>query len=332
LIGQLATRPGLFCDLTMPLKTNGFAAAVIDALSSHVCVIDRRGIIVAVNRAWREFGAKNGADPATSNAGAHYLGTCQRVTGLGGDEADDFAAGVRAVLERTTDLFELEYPCHSPNRFRWFLGRVTPLDFGEGGAVISHLDISRRKQLELDLAKLAATDPLTGLPNRRYFIGVAGREVERVRRFGAAVSIVMVDIDHFKAVNDTHGHAAGDEVLRRAMQVCRGTLRQSDVMARFGGEEFVGLLPDTDLAGAATVAESLRCLIKNLRVTVGAQSIGVTASFGVTQIMPGDQVVDTALGRADAALYAAKASGRNCVRCSIGSPSHNDAARPTAPV
>lgn len=195
--------------MTSPLSDPGFAMAVIDALSSHICVIDRDGVIIAVNRAWRRFGEENGGGSCMLDVGVHYLEVCQNASGAGADEAGNFALGVRKVLEGKSDLFQLEYPCHSPTDSRWFLGRVTPLGI-HGGAVISHADITDRKLVEFELAKLASTDALTGLPNRRYFLEVANRELDRVRRFGGVTSVLMFDLDDFKGLNDMYGHAVGD--------------------------------------------------------------------------------------------------------------------------
>jgi diguanylate cyclase (GGDEF)-like protein len=209
-------------------------------------------------------------------------------------------------------LFELEYPCHSPTESRWFLGRVTPIGVEQGGAVVSHLNITARKLMEFELAKLASTDHLTGLPNRRYFLEAASRELERVRRFGGLASVVMIDLDHFKALNDTYGHAAGDEALRSVTRACR--LRDTDVLARWGGEEFVALLPGTDEEGALIVAEKLRCAVSDEPIEVGSTNITVTASLGVAQVWSHDKAIDEALGRADRALYTAKKAGRNRVK------------------
>jgi diguanylate cyclase (GGDEF)-like protein len=298
--------------MTSPLERTGFAAAVIDALASHICVTDRQGVIIAVNRAWRRFGEENGGSSCNSDVGVHYLRICQGSSGDGADEADDFALGVRAVLEGQSELFELEYPCHSPTESRWFLGRVTPLGVEQGGAVVSHLNITARKLMEFELAKLASTDHLTGLPNRRYFLEAATREFGRVRRFGALASVVMIDLDHFKTLNDTYGHAAGDEALRNVTRAFR--LRDTDVLARWGGEEFVAILPGTDEEGAFIVAEELRCAASNVQVDVGSTNVTVTASLGVAQVWSHDKAIDEALGRADRALYAAKKAGRNRVK------------------
>jgi diguanylate cyclase (GGDEF)-like protein len=297
----------------MQLRSTQLNASVLDALTSQICVLDRGGRIVAVNRSWRKFGAENDAEPSRSDVGTDYVEICKGARGPGADEAGDFAKGIQAVLEGKTDLFQMEYPCHSPAKSRWFLGRVTPLD-GHDGAVISHLDITDRKLLEFELARLASTDSLTGLPNRRYFLDVANREVERTRRFSVPASVIMIDLDHFKDVNDTYGHATGDEVLRSACRTLRKSLREIDVLARLGGEEFVVMLPETNSEGALSAAEKLRGSLSNGTIDSGHNEIKLTASFGVAQVSSDDQSVEEVLDRADSALYEAKHSGRNCVR------------------
>jgi len=300
--------------MTRPvLDTKDFAGAVIDALAAHICVVDKDGIIIAVNRAWRNFAGQNPPSSRGSDVGAHYLKVCQGASGPGSEEAQAFALGVQSVLKRDTELFQLEYPCHSPTQSKWFLGRVTPLDMEHGGAVISHLNITDRKLIEFDLARLAATDPLTDLSNRRYFLEHAELEVERVRRFGAAAAVMMFDLDHFKSVNDTYGHAMGDQALRCLAQACKAAIRQIDVLARLGGEEFIVMLPGINAADACEVAEKLRALVSETPIEEGQNRIKLTASFGVAEIWPSDQRIDDAMSRADSALYAAKRAGRNRV-------------------
>ena len=295
------------------LHRPGFAVAVIDALSAHICVLDLNGQIIAVNQAWQDFGAANAQAADFSDIGRNYLEICRSSSGPGADEADDRAAGVRAVLEGRSLLFQMEYPCHSPTASRWFLGRVTPLELPEGGAVISHENITSRRLLEIELEKLAATDALTGLPNRRYFLDRANSEFDKVRRFHTPASLVMIDVDNFKTVNDTHGHAAGDEVLKSISRGCRDRLRQSDILARFGGEEFVILLCDTNAGDAAVLAELLRKSVEDGPVKTDDGIVSVTASFGVTEISSQDATLERALARADKALYMAKRAGRNRV-------------------
>lgn len=295
------------------LESKGFAREVIDALSSHICVIDTQGAIVAVNRAWRNFMDSNPPAAKHAGVGANYLKTCRDASGPGSEGADEFAAGIEAVLEGKTDLFQMEYPCHSPTEYRWFLGDVTAMDGEIRGAVISHMTITARKLLELELKKLAATDALTGLPNRRYFLDAANAEAERVRRFGVPASLVMIDLDHFKVVNDTYGHAAGDEALRGFAKTCTRLLRHIDILARLGGEEFALLLPGTDEFGAASVVEKLRQAVQDITVVEGRNRFHFSASFGVAQMEARDEGAQDCLARADKALFAAKQAGRNRV-------------------
>ncbi len=296
------------------LQSKEFAAAVIDALSAHICVLDKNGAIIAINRAWQDFRTENSPNPRRSDVGVDYLKICQDASGPGSEEAGEFALGVQSVLLSGRELFQMEYPCHSPTHFRWFLGRVTPLHVEGGGAVVSHDNITERKVLEIELARFAATDTLTGLPNRRYFLEFATKELARTKRFGTPAAVIIMDLDHFKAVNDTFGHVAGDNVLRRVSEACSTILRQGDVLARFGGEEFVALIPGSSLADALIVAERLRGCVLETLVPNGDDSISLTASIGVTEIIAGDKDIEAALRRADTALYAAKHAGRDCVK------------------
>lgn len=297
--------------LTPPLT--GFAAAVVNALSSNICVLNRDSVIVAVNRAWETFAEHNSPGPPKADIGTHYLNVCRSASGHGSESASAMAVGVESVLTGARDQFQLEYPCHSPTENRWFLARATPLDFGQGGAVVSHADITDRKLLEFDLARLAATDPLTGVPNRRYFFETAEREFDRVKRFGATASVLMIDVDHFKLVNDAFGHAAGDEALRSVSKACQASVRQVDLLARIGGEEFAVLLSGTSLSSAVVVAERVRHAVAVTTFDVDGSSRQLTASIGVAQVLIGDETIDDAMGRADGALYRAKSAGRDCV-------------------
>jgi diguanylate cyclase (GGDEF)-like protein len=300
--------------MRMPiLEEEWFASAVIDALSSHICVTDRKGMILTVNRAWRNFTVENPPVSTRAGVGANYLKVCRSASGPGSEGAEKFALGVQSVLDGKTELFQMEYPCHSPTQNRWFLGRVTPLITKRRGAVISHMAVTDRKLLEFDLMRLAATDSLTDVPNRRYFLEAANMEVERASRFGVAASMVMIDLDHFKAVNDTYGHAVGDQALRCLTQVCKTRLRKLDVLARIGGEEFAILLPGTGERAAVSVAKKLCRAVSETPVQGGHNQFTITASFGVAEVRAGDKGVDECLGRADLALYAAKRAGRNCV-------------------
>lgn len=178
------------------------------------------------------------------------------------------------------------------------------------------------KRARDQLRRLATTDGLTGLANRRRFDEVLEVEHARLSRTGGPLSLVMVDVDHFKAYNDSYGHLAGDECLRRIALVLQGSMkRAADIAARFGGEEFVCLMPDTDLAGATTVGETIRRGIAELAIPHCSSDVAdhVTASLGlVTTAADGRPRHGPAavLAAADAELYAAKSTGRNrlCTR------------------
>jgi diguanylate cyclase (GGDEF)-like protein len=302
------------------LIVEGLAASVMDALSSSICVVDLTGDILAVNRAWLNFSSNNAGGGATTYLGTNYLNVCRLSSGPASEEAPALFHGLQDVLEGRTDLYQVEYPCHSPSELRWFLARVTPLSKSKPGkraeqigAVVSHMNITDRKLLELKYAKLASTDPLTDLPNRRFFEDSTRSELERLRRFGGATSLLMLDIDRFKLINDRFGHLAGDEVLKQFAHRCKSVLRESDLLARIGGEEFVALLVGIDEDDALLIAEKLRRRIAALKVRFGEETIPVTSSIGVTSVTASDPSIVTCLRRADAALYAAKSAGRNRV-------------------
>jgi diguanylate cyclase (GGDEF)-like protein len=170
------------------------------------------------------------------------------------------------------------------------------------------------EQLRLHLQTVeeeAATDPLTGVLNRRALDRLLARETDRCEAQGGMVSVLALDLDHFKAVNDTHGHAVGDEALRAFARRIRGPLRQSDHLARVGGEEFIVLLPGAPLSNAHEIAERLRAIVAEAPL-VDVPRVAVTVSIGVAAFRPGDGGTDL-LARADAAAYEAKRSGRDRV-------------------
>ncbi|QTP54712.1 diguanylate cyclase [Billgrantia sulfidoxydans] len=170
-------------------------------------------------------------------------------------------------------------------------------------------DISQAKRYQAELEYHAGHDPLTGAVNRNRFIDLLARERQEARRNGRALSLVMFDIDHFKRVNDSFGHSVGDMVLGRLVHTCSALLREVDVLARWGGEEFMLLLPGTPLAGAVTLAERLRLAVEEEDFSPVP---GITSSFGVAELSP-DEPESQCYKRLDEALYRAKAGGRNRV-------------------
>ncbi len=194
----------------------------------------------------------------------------------------------------------------------------------EDGEFLAHLAVIASYCLEntINRARLlrsGLTDVLTGWHNRRYLQTRMREELSRARRDRTALTCMMLDIDHFKTINDTYGHLAGDQVLREVAQRIEGEVRGSDVTARYGGEEFAILLPQTKAADGGILAERIRASVADEPFVIAGQDCAITLSIGVAELRPAEQTGDfKALGealiaRADAALYAAKAAGRNRV-------------------
>lgn len=160
------------------------------------------------------------------------------------------------------------------------------------------------------LCELSLRDPLTGLGNRRHFRSVLERSIESVARSGESVLLLMMDIDHFKSINDTHGHLAGDQVLRGFAHGLQGNLRQSDIICRWGGEEFILLLKDTPPEQARLLAEKILQQTEQNRFDHNGTQLSITTSIGLAELHP-DDALDQLIARADRALYRAKQTGRN---------------------
>ncbi len=195
-----------------------------------------------------------------------------------------------------------------------FQAQISILRLNEGrknffAAVVR--DISEKKKNEDELIRLASTDPLTGAFNRREFTALAEREALRSRRYNRPLSVLMLDLDHFKDLNDTYGHAAGDKALQRFTTICCNALRNVDIFGRWGGEEFVGLLPETDAESAGIIGERLRKIVSETEMDFNGETIRFTVSIGVAQFRDGEYMLEGPLSRADAAVYDAKKAGRN---------------------
>ena len=180
------------------------------------------------------------------------------------------------------------------------------------------------QQLNATLELLAANDSLTGLANRRTLMAMGANEYKRTQRFGHPLSVLVVDIDLFKPVNDVWGHLAGDRVICAVAQACAARKRSGvDIVARFGGEEFVIVLPETDSPSALRTADSLRREVQAMQVAIDGDStfLSVTVSIGVATLQPGlDPDFEALVNRADKALYRAKSAGRNAVYCAEVAP------------
>lgn len=425
---------------------NDYYRSLIHSLPFSMVVIDRNGTIIETNSNWDNFGEENGLDPRFFKNGINYLDACR-------DVEDDYATracrGLKAVLDGRRRSFQLEYPCHSEDRKRWFLMQVFPVkESSNDYFIVTHLDITGRRLSEeknkrlsaivdkipvcivtlkqvhpegfdddesvfvvtnfnpcaetvtgmshetvlgrpydevfdglfepdlpeklADIARtnvnyeqhnvqseapefegrvwslqafnvtdeylaiafedtteevenrerleyLATYDELTGLPNRDHLLETFRTELERSGRYESPLSFLLMDLDHFKGINDTYGHVYGDEILEGVGGVLSDHTRTADTAGRYGGEEFGILLPETRENEACEFAERLRVDIEALEVTSeDGEVIPVTCSIGVSGRKSSDETLKDLLRRTDEALYEAKETGRNRVVCWSG--------------
>ena len=240
---------------------------------------------------------------------------------------------VRFMTEASRKTFEANYPkflaqghvenlefelCRSDGSTFNVAVNATLVRDEQGTPVVSRntvFDITERKKLEDRLQALSNCDPLTGLPNRRYFYEVAEKEIVRSQRYHAPLTVPMLDVDHFKKVNDVHGHQMGDLLLKTLASICRTSLRETDVIARIGGEEFAILMLETGTDDAVPVLERLREALERQQITSDKNvCMTFTVSIGIAALKTDETSMDPALKRADAALYEVKQHGRNQVR------------------
>ena len=191
--------------------------------------------------------------------------------------------------------------------------------------LVFQLELARQR-----IGMLTTHDTLTGLTQRRHFLEAAEREWERARRYGNDAALLLIDADGFRQVNDDHGHLCGDELLRRIAAATAASLRQPDLLARFGGEELIVFLPQTDPLGALDVAERIRTRVEALRLPWQGLEVGTTVSVGVAPLRSEMPTLDWMVHEADAALRAAKADGRNCVRTVPFQPRRSGEAYPVS--
>jgi len=233
------------------------------------------------------------------------------------DEDGERIFGEVKVALANDQSFSLEYALtRKDGRRIWVWERGRGVEEEDGTLVLEGivLDISDRKELENELAEMATRDPLTGLFNRREMSKVLEDEVERAQRYQRPMAVLWIDFDHFKDINDTYGHAAGDSVLRSISRLLLGSVRSVDFVGRFGGEEFVIVLPEMDLDEARDTAERLRRKVAEQPQPLGdGKTVPLTISVGVSVYPEHGQNAVALCAAADKAMYLAKDRGRNCV-------------------
>ena len=269
---------------------------IFDAIRDGVIVIDLQGRFVDANRAAKTvFPALSSISP--------------------GEKSHSFLKSIPLQIDEMAGAVDISLLVEGSARH--FRVDTRPIENRRGnmvGTAIIIADTTETTELLSRMAELATTDELTGAYNRRHFFDLAGREIEISRRKDRAISFAMFDLDHFKMINDRHGHSAGDAALRSVCDICRKGLRATDIFCRYGGEEFVILFPETPPAEAKVIVERLREDIQRASVKDCAQDFSVTASFGVCGASGGTpDTLNEYLKRIDEAMYRAKKAGRNCV-------------------
>jgi diguanylate cyclase (GGDEF)-like protein len=288
--------------------SRAWAQSVLDSIDYPTCALDRTGTLIATNVAWDRFAASNGGDPVSCGIGSNYLAACESVDdpavqGLGHD--------LRRLLATGQGRIDLDYACHSPEEQRWFTLRATPAA-GGGAAVISHANITALRQAQDDAGHAALHDPLTGLANRRQLM----QELDRRRRRSrpdVAVAVLFLDVDRFKLVNDSCGHTVGDALLVQVAADLGAVVREGDLVARHGGDEFVVLADVSGPAEAALLADRVQAATSRT-VLLEDHQLDVSTSLGlVVSRASSPETADDILAAVDAAVHRAKERGRGRV-------------------
>ena len=287
-----------------------FQQAVFDSLSAHITVLDRTGKIIQANVAWRKYLQSSGCVEVDKLKDVSYLDILNCLTGKNEETVLAATAGIGSVISSEASNFQLQHPFYTPGDKHWFSMKVTAVHDVEGRVVISHEDVTILKAAELASMTLANTDALTGALSRRNFINLAEQELARAKRYELPLMLLMLDLDHFKLINDQYGHAVGDAVLQEFVKTVKGVLRESDLIGRIGGEEFAVLLPNTMHEGGCALAQRIIESVRAHPVEIGSDYIPYTVSIGAG-CMTNETTISAMLGLADAALYRAKKGGRN---------------------
>jgi diguanylate cyclase (GGDEF)-like protein len=282
-----------------------FAQAAFDALSAHVLVLDEFGTILMVNRSLCEF---TGRDPT----GQNYLAVCDSAGGPMDRDAIPFAAGIRSVINNETTQFRLEYPSRTDRGEHWFIGKVTRYACDDRvRIVVAHEEITERKAHESHIEYQATHDALTGLANRTLLMDRVQHAIRHARRANALVALLFLDLDRFKDVNDSFGHAVGDALLQAVAQRLTSLVRSDDSLARLGGDEFVILLSDVQSPRNVSAIASKIIHAFSTPFMVEGRHLYMTTSIGATVFPQDGDEIDALYRNADSAMYRAKLASGN---------------------
>jgi diguanylate cyclase (GGDEF)-like protein len=302
-----------YTPVTDIVRTSDELKLLRDALENvedGVLLLDRDLDASFMNRRMRRFWEVSEEEAAVRPSYVSLVSRAQRASApnLPANEMAKFPAKRLAEVKAGDHVRDLQTP--DGRRIR---AHCTTMS--NGGRMLTYVDITDITDKANMLERLATTDPLTGLYNRRHFLGSLDAEWSRFQRYYRSVSVLMLDIDHFKSVNDRYGHAVGDEAIKAVAAACNEGKRKSDLVGRLGGEEFAVLLPETSLSRAKLVAERIRKRVMAIRLNAQRVQFGLTVSIGVAEAGVGMSGTDALMNAADNALYRAKADGRNQCVC-----------------
>lgn len=291
---------------------DGLGNSLFDALSPHIAILDEQGKVLAVNKSWRSFSKLHPPPPHSLDVGDNYLETCRKIVPEYRNEGEAFQKGFFAVEKGLHLEFSYEFSADLAGGCRWFQCKMTPLELaGSRNILLSHEDITELKQAQNQIRQLAYFDNLTGLPNRILFCDRLNQALSKAERNRKMVAVLFLDLDRFKVINDTLGHAAGDQLLQIIAQRIKNSLRAMDTVARFAGDEFVIILPDLENPDDASLIAKKLLKLLPVKVRVGDHDIFPSCSIGIALYPDDAQNSETLIGYADLAMYHAKESGRH---------------------
>ncbi len=301
--GQFGGILGVIHDLSSDDSTGARLQMILEQSPIGVSVSRRdNGIIIFANTRFAELVGLDRDRIVGSRARDYYVDDAQRERVVERLKAGEAVMNMEVQFKRVDD---------SPF---WTLFTVNHAVINGVAVNLAWIyDYTERRNMEEALREMASRDPLTGIYNRRSFMEMARQQLARALRFNEPMSVLVLDVDHFKRVNDTYGHAVGDDALRMVASACNTSLREYDVLGRLGGEEFVVALPGTTTDECRVVADRLRRNLSRLVIPVSRDRITLTASIGISAVDIHSDTLEKAIHRADLALYRAKREGRNRV-------------------